>query len=223
MQKNKNNGFALLEIAIVLIIFSILAGGFLKGPELIRGAKVKRFVADFRNTATMIVAYQSIFKALPGDDPIVATRFPGATQATTPAGLIGNGVINGAWDSTAATDETCVLWQHLRLATLASGSASVNCAPNSDYWPRNVAGGQIGIQSNTTFSTILGSMPGSYVICSKNIRGTYVEGIDSAMDDGDPTTGTVRAIDQSLMGGAPATMEYIQSHRSDTFVVCMSI
>jgi prepilin-type N-terminal cleavage/methylation domain-containing protein len=223
MQKNKNNGFALLEIAIVLIIFAVMAGGFLKGPELIRGAKVKRFTADFRNTAAMIVAYQSIFRALPGDDPIVATRFPGATTATTPAGLIGNGVINGAWDSTTATDETCVLWQHLRLAALAAGSASVNCAPDSVYWPRNIAGGQIGIQSNMSFSTITGSMPGSYVICSKNILGKYVMGIDSAIDDGDPATGTVRAIDQSMMGGAPSTMAYIQSHRSDTFVVCMSI
>ncbi len=216
MQKNKNKGFALLEIAIVLIIFSILAGGFLKGPELIRGTKVKRFTADFRNIATMIVAYESIYRALPGDDAIVATRFPGATPATTPAGLVGNGVINGAWDSTIATDETCVLWQHLRLASLAAGSAIVD-------WPHNLAGGQIGIQSNVSFSTITGSMPGSFVICSKNILGKYVEGIDSAIDDGDPTTGTVRAIDQSSMGGAPSSLAYIQAHRNDTFVVCMSI
>lgn len=223
MQKNKNNGFALLEIAIVLIIFAVLAVGFLKGPELIRGTKVKRFTADFRNVATMIVAYESIYRALPGDDPIVATRFPGATAATTPAGLVGNGVINGTWDSTVATDETCVLWQHLRFASLAAGSAIVNCAPDSDYWPRNIAGGQIGIQSNVSFSTITGSMPGSFVVCSKNILGKYVEGIDSAIDDGDPTTGTVRAIDQSSMGGTPSTLAYIQAHRNDTFVVCMSI
>lgn len=223
MENNKNKGFALLEIAIVLLIFAVLAGGFLKGPELVRGAKVKRLTADFHNTATMIVAYSSIFRALPGDDPIVATRFPGATKASTPAGLLGNGVINGAWDSTLATDETCLLWQHLRLASLATGSTFVNCAADSDYWPRNVAGGQIGIQSNTDFSTITGTMPGSYVICSKNILGRYVVGIDSSMDDGDPTTGTVRAIDQASVGGAPSPVAYIQSHLSDSFVVCMSI
>ncbi|MEO8005475.1 MAG: type II secretion system protein [Betaproteobacteria bacterium] len=223
MNKNKKNGFVLIEIAVVMLIFAIMAGGFLKGTELIRGTKTKRFTADFRDTATMVVAYESVFRALPGDDATVTTRFPGATSASTPAGLVGNGVINGAWDSTLDTDETCLLWQHLRLASLATGSTVVDCSPNSQYWPRNVAGGQIGIQSNTDFSTITGAMPGSFVICSKNILGRYVVGIDAALDDGDPATGTVRAIEQSATGGAASTMAFLRAHPTDTFVVCMSI
>ena len=223
MDKNPSRGFTLIDIAVVLLIIGCLFGGVLKAQELVRGTKIKRFIADFRNTATMLLAYESEFKALPGDDPLAASRFPGATTASTPKGLIGNGVINGAWDTTNATDETCLIWQHLRFAALASGSTAVNCASDSGYWPRNVAGGQIGVQSNAAFTTIAGAMPGSFVICSKNILGKYVLSIDAALDDGNPATGSVRAIEQALVGGTPSTIGLVEAEPVENFIVCMSL
>ena len=40
--KKNQNGFTLVEIAIVLVIIGLLVGGVLKGQAMIQNAKVKR-------------------------------------------------------------------------------------------------------------------------------------------------------------------------------------
>lgn len=227
MTNRKNSrGFTLIEIAIVLVIIGLLLGGVLKGQELINNAKVKSYATDFRNIPIMIYGYQDKFKSLPGDDLTVANHIAGATPATTPVGTIGNGVINGAWNTTTASDESCLFWQHVRLAGLAPGSTTVNCAAGADYWPKNANGGQIGIQSNTNFVTITGStvpvLPGTYIICSQGILGQFVLQLDATLDDGDPSTGSMRAIQGTTPGnGVPAAT--VQANPADSFTVCMSI
>ena len=226
MMTNRKNsrGFTLIEIAIVLVIIGLLLGGVLKGQELINNAKVKSYATDFRNIPIMLYGYQDKFKTLPGDDPqVLAHLGTSGTQAILPTGLQGNGVINGAWDTTDGTTESCLFWQHVRLAGLAPGSTTVNCAAGADYWPKNANGGQIGIQSNTGFATITGAMPGSYIICSKNILGQFVLQLDATLDDGDPSTGSMRAILQSAPAGAPSTAAIVNGAPADSFIVCMSI
>ncbi len=223
MNRTKNRGFTLIEIAIVLVIIGLLLGGVLKGQELINNAKVKSYATDFRNIPIQLYGFQDKFRALPGDDALVVTHMPAATLATTPAGLQGNSVINGAWDTATNTDESCLYWQHVRLAGLAPGSTIVDCSANSDYWPKNANGGQIGIQGNTGFVTMTGTMSGSYIICSKNILGQFVLQLDAILDDGNPATGSMRAIQQSAIPGAPSTTATVQANLADSYTVCMSI
>ena len=207
----------------MLVIIGLLLGGVLKGQELINNAKVKSYATDFRNTPIQLYGYQDKFRALPGDDALVVTHMPGATLATTPATLQGNGVIDGVWDTTTNTDESCLYWQHVRLAGLSPGSTVVSCAANADYWPKNANGGQIGIQSNSGFVTITGTMNGSYIICSKNILGAFVLQLDATLDDGNPATGSMRAIQTSAVPGAPATTAIVQANLADSFIVCMGV
>src|SRR3989339_1668807 len=103
--KRNQSGFTLIEIAIVLVIIGLLLGGVLKGQELINSAKVKNLAADFKNVPVFIYGYQDKFKALPGDDAAVVAHVNG-TLATTPGAATnrGNGIIEGAWNSSTATD-----------------------------------------------------------------------------------------------------------------------
>ncbi|MEE8530235.1 MAG: prepilin-type N-terminal cleavage/methylation domain-containing protein, partial [Nitrosomonadaceae bacterium] len=64
--KNRQSGFTLIEIAIVLVIIGLLLGGVLKGQEMINSAKVKNIANDFRQIPVYIYGYQDRFRAIPG-------------------------------------------------------------------------------------------------------------------------------------------------------------
>jgi prepilin-type N-terminal cleavage/methylation domain-containing protein len=189
--KSQQSGFTLVEIAIVLVIIGLLLGGILKGQELINSAKVKSLANDFRTIPTYIYAYQDKFKSLPGDDGNIAGHLGGtAAQATTPAAKQGNGVIEGNWWSSTATDESFLFWQHVRLSNLAPGPTAV---ADANYWPTNAMGGMIGINSAQALTAQITGMTGTYQICSTGILGKFVKQLDIQMDDGDTATGSMRA------------------------------
>jgi prepilin-type N-terminal cleavage/methylation domain-containing protein len=193
--KSQQGGFTLVEMAIVLVIIGLLLGGILKGQELINSAKVKNLANDFRVVPTYIYAYQDKFRALPGDDPAaVAHLGAGSTQLTGAA--IGNGVVNGEWRSTTATDESFIFWEHVRRANLASGATN---PADATYAPLNVEGGRIGVTSasNSPNSNIL---KGSYVVCSDGILGKFAKQLDTTLDNGDTATGNVAVFVNSVTG-----------------------
>ncbi|MBI5658730.1 MAG: prepilin-type N-terminal cleavage/methylation domain-containing protein [Nitrosomonadales bacterium] len=191
--KRNQSGFTLIEIAIVLVIIGLLLGGVLKGQELINSAKVKNLAADFKNVPLYIYGYQDKFKALPGDDTLAATHVSGVA-ATTPAGTTGNGLINGEWNSNTYTHESMMFWQHARLAGLVAGqtaSPTANFTSDQDpYIPQNAVGGRVGIESGSTMPPIA-NLKGSYIVCSSHILGKFAKQLDTTMDDGVPSTGSI--------------------------------
>jgi prepilin-type N-terminal cleavage/methylation domain-containing protein len=237
--KSKQTGFTLIEIAIVLVIIGLLLGGVLKGQELINSARVKNLATDFRNVPIFIYGYQDRFRALPGDDPNVLAHLANGTQATTPVvcnngaagsgpggSCVGNGLIDGVWNSATQTDESYLVWQHVRLAGLTTGSID---RASPEYIPRNANGGVIGVQSNVGFATITqnaagapSTRTGTYVVCSDAILGRYVLQLDTTLDDGNPDTGSMRAI-ASGQPGRSVTGATVAANDGAPFTVCMGI
>ncbi len=229
--KRNQSGFTLIEIAIVLVIIGLLLGGVLKGQELINSARVKNLATDFKNIPVFVYGYQDKFKSLPGDDAAVTTHITGSTLATT-GGTPGNGVIEGAWNSTTATEESYLFWQHVRLAGLAPGSTTPGAA---DYLPTNASGGTIGIQSGTTtvanvpmFSGpgLTNPIRGTYVICSTSILGKFVKQLDIQMDDGNTATGSMMAAPTTGYVIGTATAVATPTALIDdatTYTVCMGV
>ena len=194
---NKQAGFTLIELAIVLVIIGLLLGGVLRGQELINSAKVKNMAADFRNTPVYVYAYQDKFRALPGDDKgAVAHLGLTALTGTTASSEIGDGdgVIEGAWDSTTATNESALFWLHVRKAGLAAGSTNM---ADGGFFPTNSEGGRIGVSGVQPITTL----KGQYYICSKGIIGKFAKQLDTTMDNGTSADGSMQALEQPISTG----------------------
>jgi len=207
--KRRQTGFTLIEIAIVLVIIGLLLGGVLKGQALIDSAKVKNLAGDFRNVPVFVFSYQDKFKALPGDDAGVTAHLSGATAASTPANSQGNGAINGNWNSSTATDESFLFWQHIRLAGLTQGATS---AAATNYLPKNTLGGALGVSATTPIT----GLTGAHFICSDAIPGKFATELDVSLDDGNPATGRMMTATLGTGGAAVATPA-----AETTYLVCM--
>ncbi len=220
---NKQTGFTLIELAIVLVIIGLLLGGVLRGQELINSARVKSLTRDFQNTQVYLYGYQDRFRSIPGDDGNAAVRLPGPPAATSAAAPnANNGQINGAWnDGFAAGTEAILFWQHVRLAGLAPGPTALAAG----FDPVNSNNGRIGIQSLAVAPPI-GGMTGSYVVCSDLIIGRDALQIDTTLDDGETSTGNIRAMPSgSAAGTAGSTTATISAAAAvnTPHTVCMSL
>ena len=217
--KSQQSGFTLVEIAIVLVIIGLLLGGILKGQELINSAKVKNLAQDFKTIPLYIYGYQDRFKALPGDDRNVTTNISGANAG--PVGTIGNGVIEGDWQSETITDESFLFWQHARMAGFAPGATTFgNPADLAAYLPKNVEGGRMGITGGA--STPITGLRGTYIFCSSGLLGKYAKQLDATLDDGKTDTGSIM-VRQNMAPGAAPTAPLAPAAVDDalSYTVCM--
>lgn len=178
MQLKKQNGFTLVEIAIVLVIVGLLIGGVLKGQEMITNAKLKRIESDNAGIAAAMFSYQDRYTQLPGDDSDAEERFEIYSSSADNGN--GDGVIEGNWTPAAATDETAMFWKHLRAAGLVPGGGEDTQQATNAY------GGLIGIRDGS-----LGLS--GHVTVFGNIEGPIAKIIESRLDDGDPDSGRIQS------------------------------
>ena len=80
MNKQPQQGFTLVELAIVLVIIGLVVGGVLAGQTLIRNAEIRSIINDRESIAGALTTFRSRFNALPGDMRD-ATRYFGAQDA----------------------------------------------------------------------------------------------------------------------------------------------
>lgn len=208
-------GFTLIEIAIELIVIMLLLGGALKGQQLIDSARARNLATDFRNIPIYIYSYQNEYKSLPGDDNS-ATIHLKSVSGVTPLNGDGNGVIDGAWNSNNANDNSFNVWQHLRLAGLDTGPTNTT---DPQYIPTNAAGGKIGVTNALANAPITG-LAGSFIVCSDKIPGKIAKQLDIMLDDGNTAIGLLM-----VAGGTnpppPAPTPTANIVDDQTYLVCM--
>lgn len=193
MNKNKQGGFTLVEIAIVLVIIGLLLGGILKGQELINSARVRN-LADM-NSGVQAAYYGFIdrYRQVPGDWDAGDAE----TAIGVDIGLGGDG--NGRIDSDLK--EAAAVWEQLSKAGFIQGSynadASQTSAPAAgdyrNYAPRNAFNGSLVMTRNDGYVVDTGA---ASVRLNLHL-GTLIpvnisRELDVKVDDGRPETGVLR-------------------------------
>lgn len=216
--KMKNNaaGFTIFECAIVVLVTGLLFSGLLRANELVNAARTRVLAGDLHTVRTAFHAYRDRFHALPGDHLLVVDALPGAAAATTPGGETGNGRIDGLWDSLITTDESYLLWQHLRLAGYVAGVIDP-AAP--DYPPRNSIGTRVGISSRMQIRRPT-AMSGSHSTCMADVPGELARRLDVYMDDGDTAAGSLRISAAASPDEALPTAAVTDGGK---YIVCLSL
>ncbi len=177
--KRKRLGFTLVELAIVLVIIGIILGAVLKGQELINSAKETRLYNQYREMLAAVYTYYDKFNAWPGDDPQAQTHLGSTSTGNGDGdGLIDGGFVSACTDS--STQESCLIWEHLRLANIIAGSGRAN--------PRNIFGGAIRIAWGNINSV------GANWISFDNIPEDVAVQIDTKYDDGKQNKGSIQAL-----------------------------
>ncbi|MEM6988607.1 MAG: prepilin-type N-terminal cleavage/methylation domain-containing protein [Pseudomonadota bacterium] len=176
----QQNGFTLIEIALVLVVVGLILGGLLKGQALIENARVRSLANQIHGINAAWYAFVDRYRALPGDI---------ATASTQLNENLDNGDGNGRVDTPA---EVALVWQHLASGGFIPGSydgagdsagttGDTDCA--SSTCPSNPYGGFFKL-SNGTDGT--GSL---HLITGRNISASALMQLDLKIDDGNPATG----------------------------------
>ena len=118
MNRSQNQGFTLIEIAIVLVIIGLLLGGVLKGQELITSARVRNLISQQDGIKAAFFGFQDRFRAFPGDYTQATVNI--ANVAATAACGAGNGNGNGQIEPT--NNEMILAWEHLSKAGFITGT-----------------------------------------------------------------------------------------------------
>jgi prepilin-type N-terminal cleavage/methylation domain-containing protein len=201
MQK-RQQGFTLVEIAIVLVIIGLLLAGVLKGQELIYNQKVKSTYDNYRQMTAAMYGYQDRYKALPGDDPAATTR-GFIVQPGDPAIVDGdgNGYIAGGGNMCLAAgaapgSEVCQANYHLRLSGFLTGQGTISA--------QHALSGAVTLNSPAG-TGIAATFVAPTAVCWHSLPNKAAQQIDLSYDDGRANTGSMQgsANYTTLMAAAP--------------------
>jgi prepilin-type N-terminal cleavage/methylation domain-containing protein len=211
-------GFTLVELAIVLVIIGLILGAVLKGTELIENAKAKKAANDLNSVAAAYYSYIDRYGRIPGDDgPLATLQARGGSWSVVT--LAGNN--DGALAVTAAQTftgggEGAAFWQHVRAAGFITGDPSLAGAA---ALPRNSFGGLTGITNDTAAMGLTGIK-----VCMSQVPGKSAAALDSQLDDGNPSTGTLRAtVGTAGVNTAPDAAAAAPYNESNVYTICRTM
>jgi prepilin-type N-terminal cleavage/methylation domain-containing protein len=201
MKTLKQNGFTLVEIAIVLVVIGLLLGGILKGQQLINSARVRNLADQNSGVQAAYYGFIDRFRNLPGDMTCASAKAAvgaaiDADCSSTPIG----GDANGKIDSVV---EAAAVWAHLSVAGFLTGTYS-GAATDATTYKTGVATGAI--PPNAFQGSILLAHMSDYIEGNAeativrlgysfggNIPVPLLRDLDQKLDDGVAGSGVLRS------------------------------
>lgn len=215
---NKQRGFTLVELAIVLVIIGLIVSSVLVGQDMIKSAELRSTVSQFQSFQNGVSAFINKYKFIPGDiDGETYGLIPNDNGVDTENfngnkdGIVGN--VAGTYES--GTDiidgEMLNFWSHLTspgkelIPGSFTGSLDAGAVPAT-----NAVGSQIpAMKTGATGWAVYGQSGKNYLVTGISYDNTAGQGtmvlnevwtpldafnIDDKLDDGIPTTGIVRGM-----------------------------
>lgn len=220
---NKPSGFTLIELSIVLVIIGLLVTGVLIGQNLVRSAQIRSTIAQVEELETATGGFINKYGGLPGDIDAASTY--GLSNSTSTFSGDSNGNIEADGSGNLAASELGFYFEHLsqalmiedELVATTSGAASME----TNYPVMDIGRGGIYPASSGGLHHWVIGVPTS-VTTLDNLVGTAAllpeEALemDTKMDDGVPTNGTVRSTAAAgFVGGNNTLTRTVSSSATD--------
>jgi prepilin-type N-terminal cleavage/methylation domain-containing protein len=220
---NKQQGFTLIEIAIVLVIIGLLLGGVLKGQELIENSKIKAVTNDLKAVQTAYNGYVDRFKAIPGDETAATMAARGWTGTS---GGNGNAVLAITAAQTFTNGgEQAAFWRALRASGFMTGDPT---ATGAAALPVNAVNGRIGVSSGTVYGQ------SGIFVCASGLSTKQASAVDVLIDGPLPATqignnvGVLRGATSATnplapVAAVPGMTAYDETAQLNPWTLCMKI
>lgn len=184
--KNQQQGFTLIEIAIVLVIIGLLLGGVLKGQELITSARVRNMISQQDGIKAAYFGFLDRYRALPGDYAAAKANIKDTTE---------NGDGNGQITDGGTTKESILAWEHLSKAGFINGSYTYSSTQGETTTPKNPYAGYLQLVYDGYYGTATAatgasaSTPRHNLKTGKQVPVNILAEVDRKIDDGSPHGG----------------------------------
>ena len=196
----RQRGFTLVELAIVLVIIGLLLGGILKGQELITSARVRNIADQNSGIQAAYFGFIDRYRQIPGDmtGPVACQQI-GNDVAGCPGAGVGGDANGRLLDEDFAEGSNA--WAHMGAARFIQGGYVGGATGVGDYSsngpkraPVNAFNGRVFLTRTDEYegagggaATRLGLVLGGFIPVK------VMRELDLKVDDGLPQTGIMRS------------------------------
>lgn len=194
---NRQAGFSLVELAVVLIIIGLIVGGILKGQDLLESARLKSILTQANEYRLATATFMEKYGSLPGDYDKASEYIDGSLLNGNNDGRIegpGLAVNPGGYNHEARS-----FWAHLAAANLITHPGQ----PHGGHaqFDKGVPSTKIGGGFTLRYQPHPEMVSHWFVIGAENgdtgdgplLTPVQAMSIDVKADNGDPTRGQIQA------------------------------
>jgi Tfp pilus assembly protein PilE len=207
MTLEKQRGFTLLEIVLLMLLVGMILAGVLKSEEMVTSAKVKRVAGQLDEIRGAYLGFEDRYRALPGDYADARTSLDCGSPCP-----FGNGDNRIRSNETPANGsevhEDLLVWTHLVASGFLKGDyrmAAGESASTQANTPRNPYSAYIGIAFDGQYGLSGGGLVRHNLKSGPMLPVEVAAELDRKTDDGKPYTGQVQFSAYAANGASAPT------------------